>query len=47
MPIGMGVADPKFSKRNRKPKKTKHYTIQKTLTREKEQKEFEKKELGY
>ena len=27
MPTGMGVAGPKFSKSNRKPKKTKHCTI--------------------
>ena len=27
MPTGMGVASPKFSKSNRKPKKTKHCTI--------------------
>ena len=27
MPTGMGVANSKFSKSNRKPKKTKHYTI--------------------
>ena len=27
MPTGMGVASPKFSKSNRKPKKTKHGTI--------------------
>ena len=27
MPSGMGVASPKFSKSNRKPKKTKHCTI--------------------
>ena len=27
MPTGMGVASPKFSKGNRKPKKTKHCTI--------------------
>ena len=27
MPTGMGVANPKFSKSNRKPKKTKHCTI--------------------
>ena len=27
MPTGMGVASPKFSESNRKPKKTKHCTI--------------------
>ena len=27
MPTGMGVASPKFSKSDRKPKKTKHLTI--------------------
>ena len=27
MPTGMGVASPKFSKSDRKPKKTKHCTI--------------------
>ena len=27
MPTGMGVASPKFSKSNRKPKKKKHCTI--------------------
>ena len=27
MPTGMGVASPKVSKSNRKPKKTKHCTI--------------------
>ena len=27
MPTGMGVASPKFSKSNRKPKRTKHCTI--------------------
>ena len=27
MSTGMGVASPKFYKSNRKPKKTKHYTI--------------------
>ena len=27
MPTGMGVASPKFSKSNRKPKKTKHCTF--------------------
>ena len=27
MPNGMGVASPKFSKSDRKPKKTKHCTI--------------------
>ena len=27
MPTGMGVASPKFSKGDRKPKKTKHCTI--------------------
>ena len=27
MPTGMGVASPKFSNSNRKPKKTKYYTI--------------------
>ena len=27
MPTGMGVASPKFSKSNRKPKKTKHCTV--------------------
>ena len=27
MPTGMGVASPKFSKSNKKPKKTKHCTI--------------------
>ena len=42
MATGMEVANPKFSKRDRKPKKTKHCTIPKTLTREEEQKEFQK-----
>ena len=42
MPTGIGVADPKFSKSDRKPKKTKHCIIPKTLTREEEQKEFQK-----
>ena len=46
IPTGMGVANPKFSKSDRKPKKTKHCTIPKTLKREEEQKEFQKKELG-
>ena len=46
MPTGMGVANPKFSKSDRKPKKTKHYTIPKTLTREEAQKEFQKKGNG-
>ena len=27
MPTGMGVASPKFSKSNKKPKRTKHCTI--------------------
>ena len=31
MPIGMGVTNPKLSKGGRKLKKTKHYTISKTL----------------
>ena len=39
----MGVANPKFSKSDRKPKKTKHCTIPKPLTREEEQKEFQKR----
>ena len=43
MPTGIGVANPKFSKSDRKPKKTKHCTIPKTLTREEEQKEFQKR----
>ena len=46
MPTGMGVANPQFSKSDRKPKKTKHCTIPKTLTRKEEQKECQKKELG-
>ena len=33
IPIGMGVANPKFSKRYKKLKRTKHCTIPKTLTR--------------
>ena len=44
MPTVMGVANPKFSKRDRKPKRKKHYTIPKTLTREEEQKECQKRE---
>ena len=43
MPTSTGVANPKFSKSDRKPKKTKHYTIPKTLTREEEQKELQKR----
>ena len=43
MPTGMRVANPKFSKSDRKPKKTKHCTIPKNLTREEEQKEFQKR----
>ena len=43
MPTDMGVANPKFSKSDRKPKKTNHCTIPKTLTREEEQKEFQKR----
>ena len=43
MPTSMGVASLKFSKSDRKPKKTKHCTIPKTLTREEEQKEFQKR----
>ena len=43
MPTSMRVSNPKLSKSDRKPKKTKHYTIPKTLTREKEQKEFQKR----
>ena len=38
MSTGMGVANPKFAKSDRNPKKTKHCTIPKTLTREEEQK---------
>ena len=39
MPTGMGVADPKFSKSGRKPKKTKHCPIpKKPLTSEKKSK---------
>ena len=43
MPTGIGVANPMFSKSDIKPKKTKHCTIPKTLTREEEQKEFQKR----
>ena len=43
MPTDMGVTNPKFAKSDRKPKKTKHCTISKTLTREEEQKEFQKR----
>ena len=43
MSTSMGVANLKFSKSDRKPKKTKHCTIPKTLTREEEQKEFQKR----
>ena len=39
MPTGMGVANPKFSKSDRKPKKIKHCTIPKTFTRKEEQKD--------
>ena len=46
MPTGIGVANPKFSKSDRKPKKTKHCTIPKTLTREEEQKKFQKRNLA-
>ena len=45
MPIGMGVANPKFSKSDRKPKKTKHCTIPKSLIEKERQKEFQLKEL--
>ena len=43
MPTGIGVTNPKFVKSDRKPKKTKHCTIPKTLIREEEQKEFQKR----
>ena len=45
MPTGMGFANPKFSKSNRKPEKTKHCTIPKSLTEKERQKEFQLKEL--
>ena len=44
MPTGMRVANPKFSKGGRKPKKTKHYTIPKSLIVEEKQTEFQLKE---
>ena len=43
MPTGMRVVNPKFYKRDRKHKRTKHCTIPKTLTRKEEQKECRKK----
>ena len=44
MPSGMGVASPKFSKGDRKPKKKKHYTI--PILRKAEAKEFSNKGTG-
>ena len=44
MSIGMGVASPKFSKSDRKPKKTKHCTI--PIPRKKKQKKVLKKWNG-
>ena len=44
MPTGMGVASPKFSKSDRKPKKIKHCTI--SLTIERNEKSSSKKELS-
>ena len=41
MPTGMGVASPKFSKGDRRPKKTKHCTI--LMLRKTEAKEFHNK----
>ena len=43
MPTGMGVSSPKFSKSNRKPKKTKNYTI--PNLREIKAKELKNKEI--
>ena len=42
MSAGMGVANPKFSKSDRKPKKTKHCTIPKPLTRRRTKRILEK-----
>ena len=44
MPIGMGGSSPKFSKGDRKPKKTKHCTI--LMLRKTEAKEFQNKGTG-
>ena len=44
MPTGMGVASPKFSKGDRKPKKTKPCTI--NILRKTEAKEFQNKGTG-
>ena len=39
MPIGMGAANPKFSKSGRKPKKTRHCTnLKKNLTSKRKKK---------
>ena len=43
MPTSMGVANPKFSKSDRKPKKSKHCTIPNTLTREENKKNSRKR----
>ena len=45
MSTGMGVANPKFFKSDRKPNKTKHCTIPKSLIEKEIQKEFQLKEL--
>ena len=45
MSTGMGVTSPKFSKGNRKPKKTKHCTIP-ILRKKTEAKEFKNKGTG-
>ena len=44
MPAGMGVASPKFSKGDRKPKKKNHCTI--PMLRKTEAKEFQNKGTG-
>ena len=45
MPTGIGVANLKFSKSDKKPKETKYCIIPKTLTEKERKKEFQLKEL--
>ena len=40
MPIGMGAANPKFSKSGRKPNKTRHCTNPKNILQVKEKKQL-------